>query len=564
MKRVVVGVVGLVVLLTWPGGVRAQLTDFCPLLEARIVADDGQFLGRITPDTIAVDSLVNPFGAHGNQFSTVSIFNSNSAYGGTFSLLSPFHPTTFSPPRIIRNSQTLARLTINPAFSPRVDPFGLVAWLRSSGPQQCSAPTPIPSSTPTSLPLSTPTQTSSPTQATPLVTPPTSTATPSPSHTPTRTPTATITDTPTITRTPTATSTPSNTPTPGPCHGDCNFDGTVAINELIIGVGIALGTRQLSDCSVVDINRDGVVSIGELVTVVRAALHGCVPLSTPTPTRPTATPSPSPTRTFTQASTETPTAVPTATATLPGGCPAVTPSASEFRRLGSLSVEEVDLNELATVIEVTDVRQKHHLRATLFACHDEPPGSATFLISAPDLPPRSMTVPIEALCGDIADATFATTFELPLGTYPLSVVVSGEGTYTGGRVDVGEPPFELRETREIFSALSLLAGESEIPDLRVSLEVESPCDVLQVSVRLVVAGLAPAIEYQIIIATEGQTSRLSQTFAAGTANNPTTGEFTTTYADLPLGARSFSVFVVQTGGGPALYQRDSLLELAIR
>jgi hypothetical protein len=68
----------------------------------------------------------------------------------------------------------------------------------------------------------------------------------------------------------------------------------------------------------------------------------------------------------------------------------------------------------------------------------------------------------------------------------------------------------------------------------------------------------------MIVATEGQTSRVSQTFAAGTATNPTTGEFTATFAELPLGARSFSVFVVQTGGGPALYQRDSSLELATR
>jgi hypothetical protein len=563
MNRVVAGVVGFLASAVLPAVGHGQITDFCPLLEARIVAEDGQFVGRITPDTIAVDSLVNPFGDHGSQFSTVSMFNPNSAYGGMFALLSPFNPTTFQPPRIIRNSQTLARLTINTSFSPRVDPDSLVGWLRSTAPQQCSGPTATPTLTPTQVPPSTPTSTPSqppPATATAAVTPPTAT----PENTPTQTATATITNTPTITRTPTATGTPTNTPTPGPCHGDCNFDGSVGINELIIGVGIALNLRPLTDCSVFDINRDGMVSVGELVTAVNALLNSCVPLSTPTPTQPTATQSPTPTRSFTPPPSDTPTPAPTATATVPGACPAVNPTTVEFRRLGTLGETEEELTELMTVLEVTDPRQKHHVRVTLFACHDQPPGAATIRLAGPTIDPRIETVSIDSKCGEIADAGAGSTFVLPAGSHPISVSVSGLGTYTGGEVAVGLPPFEVIETREIQSSLSLLEGESEIPDLRVSLQVDDACAIYQVSVSLVVAGLASGIEYHMIVATEGQTSRVSQTFAAGTATNPTTGEFTATFAELPLGARSFSVFVVQTGGGPALYQRDSRLELATR
>jgi len=567
MKRVVVGVVGLLASAVLPAVGRAQITDFCPLLEARIVAEDGQFIGRITPDTIALDSLVNPFGAHGNQFSTVSIFNSNSAYGGTFALLSPFNPTTFQPPRIIRNSQTLARLTVNSSFSPRADPFGLVAWLRSAAPQQCSGttatPTPTTTQTPPSTPTPSPTQ-SPPATATAVALTPTATRTGTATNTPTQTNTPTITQTPTITRTPTETRTPTNSPTPGPCYGDCNYDGTIAINELIIGVGIALNLRPLSDCSALDINRDGMISVGELVTAVRAVLSSCVPLATPTHTRPTATHSPTATRSFTLPPADTPTPSPSPTMTPPGSCPGVNPTAVEFRRLGSLGEEEEELTELSTVITVTDPRQKHHVRATLFACHDEPPGSATFRIDGPTVDPRTATVPIDSVCGDIADVGAGTTFVLPVGSHPISIFVSGDGTYTGAEVTVGQPPFAVTETRAIQSSLSLLEGESEIPDLRVSLQVDDPCAIYQVAVRLVVAGLASGIEYQMIVATEGLTSRVSQTFAAGTASNPTTGEFTTTYAELPTGPRTFSVFVAQTGGGPALYQRESSLELSIR
>lgn len=567
VRMVVVGLaVGLLAATVTPRAASGQITDFCPLLDGRIVADDGQFLGRITPSTTASDSLINPFGAHGSQFSVESIFNPNSAYGGTFAQQSPFNSTALQPPRIVVLSQNVARLTINAAFSPRVDPNTLVGWLRSTGPAQCSQP-PTPTAIATTAVPATPTVT--PTTAppsTPTAVPPSSTPTrtPTSTSTPTATNTATITDTPTITRTPTETRTPTNSPTPGPCYGDCNFDGMIGINELIVGVGIALGTRPLSDCSVFDINRDGMVSVGELITVVRAALQGCIPLATPTPTRPTATPSPTWTQSFTAAPSDTPTPPPTATATRPGGCPGVESVHREYRALGDLAAEELELSELATTVAVTDPRQRHHVRATLFACHPTPPGEVTIRITAGDQPPRTATLPIEAQCGAIEDAAFATTFDLPLGSHDISVHVSGDGTYTGASLDIGEAPFEIRETRDIQSALSLLVGESEIPDLRVTTSLDDECAIVRISVALAVSGLSPGITYEIIVATEGESSRVSPVFAAGTPVNPSVGVFETIYTELAPGERSFAVFVRQSGGGPAIYERASHLEMAIR
>src|SRR5262245_43327066 len=60
------------------------------------------------------------------------------------------------------------------------------------------------------------------------------------------------------------------------CLGDCNGNGTVAINELISGVNIALGLAPRTACAAFDPNGDG-VSIAELVSGVGNALNECRP-----------------------------------------------------------------------------------------------------------------------------------------------------------------------------------------------------------------------------------------------------------------------------------------------
>ena len=59
------------------------------------------------------------------------------------------------------------------------------------------------------------------------------------------------------------------------CAGDCNMDGRVTVNELVVGVNIPLGPRQLSDCPTFDTNNDGAVSVNELLLGVNNALAGC-------------------------------------------------------------------------------------------------------------------------------------------------------------------------------------------------------------------------------------------------------------------------------------------------
>jgi hypothetical protein len=54
--------------------------------------------------------------------------------------------------------------------------------------------------------------------------------------------------------------------------GDCNEDGTITVDELVMGLDIALDRMQLNVCPVFDRNRDGSVSIDELLTAIDFAL----------------------------------------------------------------------------------------------------------------------------------------------------------------------------------------------------------------------------------------------------------------------------------------------------
>jgi len=76
---------------------------------------------------------------------------------------------------------------------------------------------------------------------------------------------------------------PANPPFPPPpttspiprCPGDCNRDGTVTIDEVMGAVRIALRQANLVSCSACDRNHDGAVTIDELLGAVRNVLHGC-------------------------------------------------------------------------------------------------------------------------------------------------------------------------------------------------------------------------------------------------------------------------------------------------
>ena len=59
------------------------------------------------------------------------------------------------------------------------------------------------------------------------------------------------------------------------CTGDCGFDGAVTIDELTVGLRIALGVEPAAACSALDADGDRQVVVAELIAAVRRALEGC-------------------------------------------------------------------------------------------------------------------------------------------------------------------------------------------------------------------------------------------------------------------------------------------------
>lgn len=73
------------------------------------------------------------------------------------------------------------------------------------------------------------------------------------------------------------------------CTGDCDGSDTVAINELVNGVRIALDQLRLETCPSFDPDLDGRVSINELQVAVNNVFSFCGHGEPPTPA-PTLTP----------------------------------------------------------------------------------------------------------------------------------------------------------------------------------------------------------------------------------------------------------------------------------
>ena len=90
--------------------------------KATLLADDGTYLGILSSNAFASDSVCNEFGTFGSAFSGKSVRNEFGKYGSEFSSLSAYNPFTSKPPAIIYDRRVIGYLTKNEFKSGAVDP----------------------------------------------------------------------------------------------------------------------------------------------------------------------------------------------------------------------------------------------------------------------------------------------------------------------------------------------------------------------------------------------------------------------------------------------------------
>jgi hypothetical protein len=59
------------------------------------------------------------------------------------------------------------------------------------------------------------------------------------------------------------------------CAGDCDGSGSIGVGELVLAVNVALGRGRLAACPASDANRDGALTIDELIGSVSRSMSGC-------------------------------------------------------------------------------------------------------------------------------------------------------------------------------------------------------------------------------------------------------------------------------------------------
>jgi hypothetical protein len=59
------------------------------------------------------------------------------------------------------------------------------------------------------------------------------------------------------------------------CVGDCDLGGSVDIDELILGVSMALGSQPFAACPAIDADGDGAITVDEVIRAVSDSLQGC-------------------------------------------------------------------------------------------------------------------------------------------------------------------------------------------------------------------------------------------------------------------------------------------------
>lgn len=99
-----------------------------------LVAEDGQFLGKITDNPFDTDSILNQYSPYGSPYSSTSIFNPYSPYGSEYGAFSINNPYCGSPPKLFINGKIIGHVTTNRYLHDRIAPEAFIFALKNDLP----------------------------------------------------------------------------------------------------------------------------------------------------------------------------------------------------------------------------------------------------------------------------------------------------------------------------------------------------------------------------------------------------------------------------------------------
>ena len=101
--------------------------------ESFLIANDGQYLGKLCLNKYDAQSITNEYAPFGSKYSSTSIWNQYSTYGSKYSSLSPFNQYTSTPPTLYLKGIKYGKLTKNKyAGYNNVDPDELLDWMKKN------------------------------------------------------------------------------------------------------------------------------------------------------------------------------------------------------------------------------------------------------------------------------------------------------------------------------------------------------------------------------------------------------------------------------------------------
>lgn len=106
--------------------------------DSYLIAQDAQYLGRITPNQNDTNSILNPYGPYGSRYSTTSIFNPYSRYGSRYGEFSLNNQYCSLAPRLFIQGRFLGHVSANRYVSDRIPTDAFLYTLQNDLPSLLS------------------------------------------------------------------------------------------------------------------------------------------------------------------------------------------------------------------------------------------------------------------------------------------------------------------------------------------------------------------------------------------------------------------------------------------